>query len=82
MILSSFGSFDISSDEGRMLLASIVILSSNEEIFSGKYGSKRSPDQIIDLIRDLANKIFFEEEYFRQEKINKREELIENIIGI
>lgn len=61
------------NDVGKLLLMSIAILSGE-----GEY-RKMTPDEIFDKIKDLANKVFHEEEWNEEEKIKNRLRKIENI---
>ncbi len=60
-------------DVGKLLLMSIAILSGEGEF------RKMTPDKIFDKIKDLANKVFHEEEWNKEEKIKDRLRKIENI---
>ena len=61
------------NDVGKLLLMSIAILSGEGEF------RKMTPDKIFDKIKDLANKVFHEEEWNKEEKIKDRLRKIENI---
>lgn len=80
MLDIKFNQFDVSSQEGMLLLASIAVLTTN--IDSKKYGSNKTPDEVFKHIQDLANRIFFEEEYKQIEIQNKRHKLLESIINV
>lgn len=60
-------------DVGKLLLMSIAILSGEGEF------RKMTPDKIFDKIKDLANKVFYEEEWNKEEKIKDRLRKIEII---
>jgi hypothetical protein len=81
MIEKTFKNFDIESDEGKMLLASIAILTSISisDIQEKKYGSTCSPEDVIDTIQDLANRIFHEKEWKRDQMGKKRIEKINKL---
>ena len=78
MLDLKFNEFDINSTEGMLLLASISILTSNIDM--SKYGSNKTPDEAFKHIQDLANGIFFEEEYRQKEIEEKRNRIIDSII--
>lgn len=77
---SKLTDIDLNSTEGKLLMAAIAILTSIEEkhIISGKWGSSLNPDKAVEKITELANKIYYEEEWLaeqiklnRDNKINK-----------
>jgi hypothetical protein len=78
MIDIKFNQFDTDTKEGMLLLASIAVLTGS--IDTKKYGSNKSPDEVFKHIQDLANRIFFEEEYKQIELQNKRNRIIENLL--
>ena len=78
MLDLEFNRFDLASEEGMLLLASISILTTNIDM--SKYGSNKTPDEVFKHIQDLANRIFFEEEYKLIELQNKRNRIIENLL--
>ena len=78
MLDLEFNKFDLASEEGMLLLASISILTTNIDM--SKYGSNKTPDEVFKHIQDLANRIFFEEEYKQAELQKKRNRIIDGII--
>ena len=78
MIDIKFNQFDTDTQEGMLLLASIAVLTGS--IDTKKYGSNKSPDEVFSHIQDLANRIFFEEEYKQKEIQEKRDRIIENLL--
>ena len=74
--------FTDKSDEGKMLLAAISILSSIdiEDIKKNKYGGMSHPDNVLKQIVHLTNLIYFEEEYQRHQEAIKRESKIDSIL--
>jgi len=78
MLDLEFNKFDLGSEEGMLLLASISILSSYVD--KKEYGPHKSPDEVFLSIQELANKIFFEEEYRQAEIQKKRNKIIDDII--
>ena len=78
MLDLEFNKFDLASEEGMLLLASISILTTNIDM--SKYGSNKTPDEVFKHIQDLANRIFFEEEYKQAELQKRRNKMIDDII--
>ena len=82
-----FREIDLDIDEGKLLLAAISILTSidTEDIKRKRWGGMISPDQAHNQIVDLANRLFFEEEYKvevkRKRKEKRRARLINKIIN-
>lgn len=76
MILrEKFNQIDCDTDEGKLLLAAISILTSidTDEIKRKRWGGTISPDQAFDQISDLANRIFYEKEYTQEVKRKRKE---------
>jgi len=73
--VEEFRQIDTNIDEGKLLLAAISILTSidSDQIKRKRWGGMISPDQAHDQIVELANRIFFEEE-FKTEVKRKRKE--------
>lgn len=61
--------FNDNSPEGKLLLGAISILTSikGEDIKSGKWGGMIHPDTALLKIQDLANRIYYEEEWKREQ---------------
>ena len=78
MLDLEFSKFDLASEEGMLLLAAMSILTS--DIDRKKFGGHMHPHDVFEHIKDLANLIFFEEEYKQIELQNKRNKIIEGII--
>lgn len=78
MLNLKFNQFDIQSQEGKLLLASIAVLTGNIDM--SKYGSNKTPDEVFLQVQDLANRIFFEEECNQAELQKRRNKIIENIL--
>lgn len=78
MLNIKFNQFDTDTQEGMLLLASIAVLTGNIDM--SKYGTNKSPDEVFKHIQDLANRIFFEEEYKQAELQKKRNRIINGII--
>jgi len=84
--IEKFREIDIDSDEGKLLIASIAVLTSidAEQIKRKRWGGMISPDQAHEKIVELANRIFFEEEYKtevkRKRKEKRRTRLINKIL--
>jgi hypothetical protein len=78
MLDLDFSDFNSSTKEGMLLLAAMSILTS--DIDRKKFGGHMHPHDVFEHIKDLANLIFFEEEYKQIELLNKRNKIIEGII--
>lgn len=84
MIDIKFDNFDHSTNEGKMLLAALAILTTidHEDINSRKYGGSTHPYDAFDSVLDLANKIYYEDEYklylSSVERDNKINDVIKN----
>ncbi len=78
MLDLDFSDFNSSTEEGMLLIAAISILTS--DIDRKKFGGHVHPHDVFEHIKDLANIIFFEEEYKQIELQNKRNKIIEGII--
>ena len=79
MLDIKFNQFDTDTQEGMLLLASVAVLTGNIDM--SKYGSNKTPDEVFKHIQDLANRIFFEEEYNQAELQKKRNKKLEQIIN-
>ena len=75
--------FDKNTPEGKLLLAAISILTSIEEedIKSGKWGGMTHPDTAMEKIVELANKIYYPEEWRQEQERIKRDNKINNILN-
>lgn len=73
MIEKTFENFSVDSDEGKIMLAAIAILTSltHEDIKSNRYGGCSNPHSVFDIVVDLANKIYFESEW-KLDQLNKK----------
>lgn len=80
--INTIRGFSDVTDEGKLLLASLAALTSlsTDDIKSGKFGGKSNPDDVIKRITDLANRIYYKEEWEAEELINKRDFKINNIL--
>lgn len=83
MINKIFGSCDMKTDEGKLLLAALAILTTikEEDIINGIYGETTTPDQVFGKIQNLANKIYYIEEYEKEQIRLKRENKIKKLFG-
>lgn len=61
-----------STDEGRVLLAAIAILTSldKDDLKNNLWGGMVNPDNALERVVELANKIFYNEEW-KSEQISK-----------
>ena len=69
------------SDEGKILIAAIGILTSiNRDDVDKYWGGMIHPDDALERVVDLANKIFHQEEWESEQIKEKREDLINKIL--
>lgn len=86
IIKENFSQIDTNTDEGKMLLAAIGILTSinQEDIKKKRFGGMISPNEAYTKVVDLANRIFYENEYKiekkRKRKKKNRQRLINKIL--
>jgi len=71
------------SEEGQLLLMAIAILTSitPKDIKEDKWGGMVHPDDALERIQDLANKIYYEEEWKGEQIKIKRDIKINKIIN-
>lgn len=74
--------FNGDTHEGKLLLAAIAVLTSvdYEDIKSQKWGGMTHPDTAMEQIVELANKIFYEEEWKLEQERIKRDNKINKIL--
>lgn len=79
---SKLTDINLNSTEGKLLMAAIAILTSIEpkHIISGKWGSSLNPDKAVEKITELANKIYYEEEWRKEQFIKERDIKINKIL--
>ncbi len=79
----NFRNFDNSTPEGQMLLAAMAILTSIEpkDIHEGKFGGMCHPQDVFEKVLDLANRIYYEEEYKTYLKSKERDSKLNSIIN-
>ena len=75
--------FNDNSPEGKLLLAAISILTSikGEDIKDNKWGGMVHPDNALLKIQDIANRIYYEEEWKREQIKIKRDTKINKILN-
>lgn len=63
--LKTIRDFNDNSPEGKLLLAAISILTSinGEDIKDNKWGGMVHPDTALEQIQNIANRIYYEEEW-------------------
>lgn len=81
--LDTIRQIDDKSDEGKLLIAAIAILTSmkKEDIISNEWGGLVSPDEGIRKLQDLANRIYFKKEWEAHKKSKERDNKIEGILN-
>lgn len=64
-----------STDEGKVLVASIAILTSldNDDLKNNLWGGMVHPDDALERVIELANKIFYEEEWKSEQILKERD---------
>ncbi len=65
---------NLNTTEGQLLMAALAILTTidHKHITSGKWGGNITPDTAVKQITELANKIYYEEEWkAEQQRINR-----------
>ncbi len=74
--------FDGDTAEGKLLLAAIAVLTSidQEDIKSAKWGGMIHPDTAMEQLVELANKIFYEEEWKQEQERIKRDNKLNKIL--
>lgn len=74
--------FSCESDEGKLLLAALSILTSlrKEDVREGMWGGMVHPDDAFRRVVDLANRVHHEEEWKAEEVMRKRNKKISDII--
>lgn len=70
------------TEEGKLLLMAISILTSikPDDIKSNKWGGWVHPDDALMKVQDLANEIYYEEEYKAEKKRIMRDNKINSIL--
>ena len=81
--LDTIRQIDDKSDEGKLLIAAIAILTSmqKEDLESNEWGGLVSPDEGIRKVQDLANRIYFKKEWEARKKSKERDNKIEGILN-
>ena len=79
--MSQFKEFSQESDEGKLLLAALAILTSinTKHITDGKWGGDVHPDDAFERIVELANTIYHEEEWKLEKAKIERDKKISQI---
>lgn len=74
---------NLDTEEGKLLLAALSILTSidKSDIHSEGYGGSSYIGDVMIKVNDIANKVFYEEEWKSYQIIKKREDKL-NKIGI
>lgn len=81
--LDKFSQFSDKTIEGKLLLSAISALTSltKEDIDKVRYGGSSNPDCVFREIVEIANKVYYEEEYkafkLKQDRDNKVNKLLE-----
>ena len=80
--LKTIRDFNDNSPEGKLLLAAISILTtiSEEDLKDNKWGGMIHPDNALLKIQDIANRIYYEEEWKAEQIKIKRDTKINSIL--
>lgn len=83
MIDTTFQNFNDKTNEGKLLLAAIAILTSidPEHIKNNKWGGSISPQQAMDQLLDLANKTYYKEEWEVEQIKLERDKKINDLLN-
>ena len=75
--------FNGNTPEGKLLLSAIAILTSIdvEDIKSNKWGGMTHPDDALEQIVELTNKIYYEDEWNLEQQRIKRDKKISQILN-
>ena len=70
--MEQFKEFSQETDEGKLLLAALAILTSldKEDIAEKKWGGSTHPDDAFKRVVDIANQVFYEDDW-KSEKISR-----------
>lgn len=70
------------TDEGKLLVMDFAALTSvsKEQIESGKWGGMTHPDKALQQVVDIANSIYFTEEYKKYQQSIQRDRKINDIL--
>ena len=81
--LNKINSINTNSDEGKLLLAALAILTSitEEDITNKKWGGFVSPTTALEGVEDLAMKIFYKEDYERWQLTKFIDDKIDSILN-
>ena len=73
---------NLNSTEGKLLMAAIAILTTidHKHITSGNWGGSITPDTAVKKITELANKIYYEEEFKAEQQRIIRDNNINKIL--
>ena len=71
------------TDDGKLLVAAIAILTSldKQDIDEHKWGGMVHPDDAFKQIVDLANQIYYADEYESERKMNERDSKLDKLIN-
>ena len=80
---SKLTDIDINTEEGQLLMAAIAILTSidHKHLDNNQWGGMITPDVAVKQITNLANKIYYEEEYKQEQLRINRDNNINQILN-
>lgn len=80
---SKLSDINLNTPEGQLLMSAVAILTSidHKHITTNQWGGNLHPDKCVKQISDLANKIYYEEEWEKEMQRIKRDNKINQIIN-
>lgn len=80
---SKLSDINLNTPEGQLLMSAVAILTSigHKHITTNQWGGNLNPDKCVKQISDLANKIYYEEEWEKEMQRIKRDNKINQIIN-
>ncbi len=78
----NFTNINYDSVEGKLLMSALSVLTSidKEDIKEGKYGGSNHPDDVMEKIWELANYIFYQQEFEDYKLIEERDKKIDSFL--
>ena len=79
--LKNISDFSDNSNEGKLLMAALAILTSIDvhDIKKNKWGGMMSPNKALKKVQDLANKIYFNDEYYQYFNAIERDKKLDKL---
>jgi len=82
LVHSQLSDIDTSIEEGQLLMAAIAILTSIEHkhLVLERWGCTLNPNKAVEQVAELANKLYYEEEWQAEQDRKNRDSKIDTII--